>query len=225
MSINGRPILFSAPMVRALLAGNKTQTRRVIKPQPDHRGVFEPAMAPGIGAKLNKFAVKADVGFKPIKCPYGRVGELLYVKETWRPQIAHSHGIDSCDCEDVNVTYIADGEFRHHYDDKKNFYIPDDWQMPEAADKGNVPSIFMPRWASRLTLEITAIRAERLHDISENDAVAEGCSGKIDGLELPSEQYRDLWKSINGNKSWNANPWVWVVQFKVHHKNIKELLE
>lgn len=206
--MKSRPILFSAPMVRALLDGSKTQTRRVIKPQPDHRGVFEPAMAPGIGSRINKWAIRTDIGFKLIKCPYGRIGDLLYVRET----------IDAlCGCD---ATYLAD-------DNRLVDAHPEKWDVwRDGRDlkPKTIPSIFMPRWASRLTLEVTNIRAERLHEISENDALAEGCKGNIDGLELPSEQYRDLWKSINGKKSWDVNPWVWVVEFKVHHKNVDALL-
>lgn len=202
-----RPILFSALMVRAILAGTKTQTRRVLKPQPFwvNLGDGQPNPMP--------------------PCPYGAPGDRLWVKETWRS----TQSLDALSPSDIGkgavnagyskpwapVEYVADGR-RLNWEDS---FGPD-------AGKTRV-SIHMPRWASRITLEVTGVRVERLCDISEEDAEAEGAAhrlapggdlaGAFDGCETPitySAHFRDLWESINGAGSWAANPWVWVVTFK-----------
>ena len=181
-----RPILFSSGMVRAILDGRKTQTRRVVKQKP-----YFPT-DPGIG-----YAVERE----RIKCPYGIPGDRLWVRETW----AH---IFEC------------GHYNHLHGDKLRYIyrvdngcIPDKWR----------PSIFMPRKASRITLEITAIRVERLQDISEKDSIAEG--SQIPCAQLPKScqqgtftertQFSRIWDSINAKKYlWASNPWVWVIGFK-----------
>ena len=158
-----RPILFSAPMVRAILDRTKTQTRRVVKLKPDYMETF---------LRLpNKVAC----------CPYGQPGGRLWVRETFEDCESALH---SC------VLYRADG-----------------------GTPGTkwTPSIHMPRWASRITLEITGVRVERLRDNREADAISEGtpfpCGGWVGG-------YQKLWESIHGPGSWDLNPWVWVVEFK-----------
>ena len=184
-----RPILFSAPMVRAILAGQKTQTRRVVKPQPDPGcvGHF------GLG---NPFVRTAE---RNVGCPYGQPGDRLWVRETWR-EFIDSECVDGVRHElGRDVLYRADG-------DSSKFA----WR----------PSIFMPRWASRINLEVVHVRVEKLQDISEADAIAEGAPGghgSIPGYlyaATPHEHYRHIWESINGTGSWDANPWVWVVEFK-----------
>lgn len=203
-----RPILFSAPMVRAILSGAKTQTRRVVKDR------YIDAAPPACFFQW----LRAN-------CPYGTPGDVLWTKETWRPRISHACAMDACDCADVSVDYAADGASRWFSEEQ----IATGWLMPKAAAWGNVSPLFMPRWASRLTLEITGVRVERLQDISEADALAEGtpcyvCGGPMNGLSeadchcfhrkaKPSD-YRDLWESINGAGSWDANPWVWVIEFR-----------
>jgi hypothetical protein len=147
-----RPILFSAPMVRAILDGRKTQTRRVIKEK----------LMRGEGAHVNN-------------CQYGKPGDRLWVRETF---CYHDYL--------ARYLYKADG------------VTGVKWK----------PSIFMPRIASRIMLEITGIRVERLQDISEEDAIAEG-------WPKSSDWYRSLWESINGQGSWVLNPWVWVIEFMV----------
>jgi len=168
-----RPILFSAPMVRALLAGTKTQTRRALRDgtwwTPEH-GVIR--MAP---------AGLACTGFAHVACPYGKPGNRLWVRETWA-----QHGL--------RAVYRADGDER-----------------PTGAGAWR-PSIHMPRKLSRITLEVTGVRVERLQDISTSDCWAEGIPSSPD--VDPLHEYRDLWESINGTGSWDANPWVWVVEFK-----------
>lgn len=175
-----RPILFSAPMVRALLDGSKTQTRRVFK-----------AKNGGVWPHKNDLP-----GMRQIlrNCPYGQPGDRLWVRETWA---YGTHAMASKDPEAEGPwVYAADNMQAHGR-------LCDRWS----------PSIHMFRTASRITLEITGVRVERLHDISEADAVAEGvgirCHSPMAVLE-----YSMLWESINGPGSWEANPWVWVVEFK-----------
>ena len=226
------PIIFSAPMVRALLEGRKVQTRRIIKPQPT--GIGSSSLVDKEACQLHH-----ELLYGERKCPYGKEGDLIWVRENWRPSIAHSHGMDSCDCENVNVLYPADGELRHHYDFRQNFTIPDEWAMPKAAAKGNVPSIHMPRWASRLTLELTDVRVQKLRDISGDDALAEGIAynAKVQGYSYepkdggpgfhctdPRESFWKLWDGINGEgNSWDS-PWVWALTFRVHRQNIDDFV-
>lgn len=242
-----RPILFSAPMVRAILGTPKviasaspeeasrilkTQTRRIVKLPADRRGAWEPTTIGGPDGGHDskgrtvpeRTAIWNTTTGKIIGARYAP-GDRLYVRETWRPAISHSHGMDACDCADVTVTYAADGEVRFFPDDAAN----GDWTMPQAAKRGNVPGIHMPRWASRITLEVTGVRVERLQAISEHDAKAEGLQwapdetgGNTYGLnDVPGSwqptaraAFEVLWRSINGDEAWDANPWVWVVSFE-----------
>ena len=180
-----RPILFSAPMVRAILSGAKTQTRRVVKDKHD--------------------VAALDFGER-VRCPYGAPGDRLWVRATWRPDFMRPS-------------------------QRRAFYRAD--VVEEAVTKAWRPSIHMPRWASRITLEVTGVRVERLHDITPSDAIAEGVERGPEPLEYmagtagwkdyerpgrceanPASSFASLWRSINGAKSWAANPWVWVVEFK-----------
>lgn len=189
-------------MVRAILADTKTQTRRPVKGQalewlqPDY---FTP-----------EYVALPENGL----CPYGAPGDRLWVKETWRPRAVASPW-------DLSITYAADGEERVIRDGE---FGERDWNMPKAAARGNVSPLFMPRWASRITLEITGVRVERLQDISEADALAEGIERLPDGgyglpggshyhFTDPRESYWSLWEAINGPGSVEANPWVWAVEF------------
>ncbi|WP_422505919.1 hypothetical protein [Stenotrophomonas sp. GZD-301] len=227
-----RPILFNGDMVRAILAGQKTQTRRVVKPQPptpeDVRALagidycWLPPSWPGaqhhrVGGPV--WAVRKLMGQEPeIVCPFGQPGDRLWLRETWRPSVIHSCCEDACDCDSVGITYAADGQ-----------WVPftsqagpdDDWILPDAAARGYVPSIHMPRWACRLVLEITAVRVERLQAISEADALAEGIeeiggrftfNGGMHESLTPQISFQTLWDSTGGQ--WAANPWVWVIEFK-----------
>lgn len=183
-----RPILFSGPMVRAILEGRKTQTRRVVNHQsyfPANRQTW-PLDANGLGAP------------GAISCPYGNPGQRLWVRETWQPG------------PDDSVAYRASDDMNHNQ-----------WK----------PSIFMPRWASRITLEVTDVRVERVQAISRLDIVAEGwphderqalqIAQVIAGLDdeviddASIEWFADLWDSINAKRgySWESNPWVWVITF------------
>lgn len=189
-----RPILFSAPMVRALLANQKTQTRRIIKPQYACKTVSWGCIA---GHGFGFIFTGHDT---VVKCPHGNTGDRLWVKETWRPEQIDADG-------QVRVTYV---------DGIQDFYPPESWKMPKAAARGNVTSLFMPRWASRITLEITNVRVERLQAISDEDAKSEGVKGfqNDDGSSRYADPFRELWGKINGSGSWDANPWVWALTFK-----------
>jgi uncharacterized protein YqfB (UPF0267 family) len=179
------PILFSEPMVQAILAGRKTQTRRVMKPQPENRS--------HVGSHGKSFPfVRTKKG--PVKCPYGEIGDRLWVRETWT-NICPAISLRKEKCSHRWLKYRAD----HDHSGL--------WK----------PSIYMPRWASRIMLEITGVRVERLQDISEVDAQAEGID-LSDISELAGKEhrvmFRSLWRDINGSGFWDANPWVWVIEFK-----------
>jgi len=188
-----RPIIFSAPMVRAILEGRKTQTRRVVK-RLTH------------DAALRRFTHAIVEG----RCPYGRPGDRLWVRETWAPY----HGadepvreLDDADC----VRYAADGAVHMAMHDGVDqdpldaYGLAPHVSMPGGPWKWR-PSIHMPRWASRITLDVVDVRVERLCSISAADAADEGVDVRTEFVEL--------WESINGAGSWGANPWVWVVTFK-----------
>lgn len=217
-----RPILFSAPMVRAILAGTKTQTRRAVKPQP---ALVDPrnSRLPGL-YRNGDFAWRdkgAPLGCATISCkpngpdgwalensPFGQPGDRLWVRETWAaPHSEDARPPRAIQCDWMRIHYAATEE------------------------RGGLlwrPSIHMPRWASRITLEITGVRVERLQGISEADAEAEGCAKNHNGyywggphavsgrkqMATAQSAYRDVWESINGAGSWDVNPWVWIVEFK-----------
>jgi hypothetical protein len=218
-----RPILFSGSLVRAILEGRKTQTRRPVKQQH--------IQVDGTGHPFTmRWDAEEGINWRrDVPSPYGTPGDRLWVRETWRPEVAHSHGMDACDCGDVFVTYAADGKGRIFEDG----VMPNDWVLPEAARrKKNVPSIHMPRWASRINLEVTEVRVERLQAITEEDARAEGVEqefrtvipmdGKPVGCAKPYSMpvshragFANVWGRVYGAElGWEANPWVWVVGFK-----------
>ena len=239
-----RPIIFSAPMVRAILDGRKTQTRRVVKPQPVGGDRIE---RDGSGWVVGRMR-DSENAWRPLPCPFGQPGDGLWVRETWSglhvfrntaPLERKSFVGDGYPYMREDVWYWADGEPEYG-----------DWERPR-------PSIHMPRWASRLTLEITGVRVERLQEISEADAEAEGFAAipaqrwwhgyrDVDGKQLHQQfegevppdwmiepkplhvggeqilypsaasQFRDLWDSLNAKRGfgWESNPWVWAVSFR-----------
>lgn len=204
-----RPILFSGPMVRAILEGRKTQTRRIIK------------LRPGEQVDNNEVWDSTDP-YKIKPCPYGIAGDVLWVRETF----ADLRGMG------------FDDDFAYREKSLKDY--GDGCGMVEIGDSKRCrldygvkwkPSIFMPRDACRLRLRITDIRVERLQDISESDAKAEGVEtqssttfgdtvyknyekGQLGWLTSAVGSFSTLWQSINGNQSWADNPWVWVIEFE-----------
>lgn len=214
-----RPILFSAPMVRAILDGRKTQTRRVVKPQPyvDAQGnacwngtnFGQDARGPHIQALASPLP-SSKTG--RVRCPFGKPGDRLWVRETFQPLFAdgvENHWeTDWQTGEGYKISYPATDGVQEFID------------LDDGLSDACKPSIHMPRWASRILLEITAVRVERLNDISEDDAIAEGTPGGHGAIPgygyaaTPGEHYHWLWESINGAGSWDANPWVWVIEFK-----------
>ena len=211
-----RPILFSAPMVRAILAGTKTQTRRVVKPVGgddgfvllDHGNGYWPYRSDDGESSFHtvKRGGKEYLDETPHACPYGQAGDQLWVREAF----SGPHCMDASDgCKAVPPSKWGDCSRIWYWADGNP--TEGDWTRPR-------PSIHMPRWASRILLEITAVRVERLQDISETDAEAEGIQEIVDaGVDhdgTPRDAYRALWEQINGADSWSANPWVWVIEFR-----------
>lgn len=185
-----KPILFSGPMVRAILEGRKTQTRRVVKPQPPSGEWGEP-QGPGPW-----WAWEYPEGRHltvDVRCPYGAHGGLLWVRE--------AHALVDGPCwSSLPKTAGPDGRW---------CYYREGFDRTEPRWR---PSIHMPRWASRLTLRVEAVRVERLQSIKVADVLAEGVA--LDGSRGALDQWADLWDSINGKRApWAANPWVWVVTF------------
>jgi len=218
--VKERPILFSAPMVRALLVGTKTQTRRIVKPQPERLTDWSCAGVDGL--RFPWMTVAETLFDSPellARCPYGTPGDRLWVRETWslmnRERTEAWTPRATYVPNNIEVVYRADEDHGHKA-----------WR----------PSIFMSRCYSRITLEVTGVRVERLQDISEEDARAEGVAvGRIpadeDGPErigfvfghddgrctlYPTARaaFEVGWRSINGAESWKANPWCWCISFR-----------
>lgn len=227
-----RPILMSAPMVRARLAGRKNQTRR----ECTHPLLKDLSYIVDCGDGW----WGDEEGDVQVRCPYGEIGDRLWVRETWRVGAWRGPAHNRSSEHWVAVDYKADGYARREWlgcgDDRLERQSIQDairagytevegyfaWKPGESPCRWR-PSIHMPRWASRTTLDVTRVRVERLQDISEADAKDEGlirCGEGWRGAEhlpwfaSPVGAYRSLWEEINGPESWAANPWVWVVEFK-----------
>lgn len=195
-----RPILFSAPMVRAILDGRKTQTRRVCKPIMawEKQDVREARFWNG---GWHEFFIGSDIPYAKLVCRHGRRGDRLWVRETWKSIRMHDH------LSPRDIPVGADIQYPATYDG---------W------DSKRRSPLHMPRWASRITLEITDIRVERLQDIRQDGAKAEGATPKLPRILGDDYIFRDdytggfidLWKSINGAGSWDLNPFVWVIGFE-----------
>jgi hypothetical protein len=230
--VKDRPILFSAPMVRAILESRKTQTRRVVMPPkgwPQFSQCDPFAMPPAVwwwNGEHERVGVRQE-------CPYGQPGDRLWVRETFalessvednKPPFNDGRPV----FRPAPTDEYSPSWFQPHY--KATDQTPDlcceRTNCRDCADQGYGPhwraSIHMPRWASRITLEVVSVRVERLQDISEADARAEGVTdfgnvtndntGEIDRDAV--EAYESLWESIHGPGSWEENPWVWVVEFR-----------
>jgi hypothetical protein len=198
-----RGMLFSPPMVRALLDGSKTQTRRILK----DTGLY------AIDASIHGMEVATrELDRLAMNSPYGQPGDRLWVRETFcRDKWAMGYRADgACGC----WGWGGDGKriFNEHgrLSENAKGFVPT--RFPHIYGDRWIPSIHMPREASRIDLEITGVRVERLQDCSEADAIAEGCPEEQAPLSLT--WYWELWESINGPGSWDANPWVWVIEFR-----------
>ena len=244
-----KPILFSAPMVRAVLEGRKTQTRRIVKGADEaeeinhHTGrewhsVYQKIVTGQHGSRELEETTHREL------CPYGQPGDRLWVRETWIHYHTINHrvrmdGGSFSEVSDGYAAYKADG-FDSIQDFKDHIRLTSDsgFEGIEVWNDQFRPSIHMPRWASRITLEVVSVKVERLQDISEEDAMAEGILKANHGLDKynqPHPKYywkeigaetpnvchqqakyafANLWQSINGHGSWEANPWVWVVEFE-----------
>lgn len=186
-----RPILFNTEMVKAILSGQKTQTRRALKTK-----TIELLNAAIKAGETETFT--SDMKYTNSFCPYGKVGDRLWVRETTKADYETADGL-------ILSQFVADNEpvvYIGCEDPEFNNTIAH-WDYP----RDTKPNIHMPRWACRLVLEITDVRVERLNDISEADTKAEGVAS--------SNEFENLWQSINGEASWDDNPWVWVIEFKV----------
>ena len=239
--VKARPILMSGPMVRACLNGTKTQTRRVagfkflLGQNPKFTG-YTPVHEGG-----NVWRLYGGIGpaTEPLRCPYGQPGDLLWVREAW----AHDEEA-AWEAAGRGAYYRADPNAEEVRADNLSCGIPHQWR----------PSIHMPRWASRLTLRVTNVRVERLQDISEADAEAEGIEDRrSSGLcplwrlygEPPADEltitlthgrgnvtvdlrvsFQTLWDSINAKRApWDSNPWVWCLSFETVLANVDSVLE
>lgn len=221
--VKERPILFSAPMVRAILDGRKTVTRRPVKGLKTNL----PVVTAADGTPL-KTGACWDIGGPILHCPFGKPGDRLWVRETWYCDHSEVMSGPYLKPDDLDI-----GEAR---DDGTLVYAADGLTPYEAAQPVWKPSIHMPRWACRILLEITDVRVERLQDGDgetsfESRYVAEGINRIHQGdgeyafhpfktepgpgnWTDPFDAWRELWVSVSGADSWNANPWVWVVEFK-----------
>ncbi|HBC6836216.1 TPA: hypothetical protein KEZ13_002904 [Escherichia coli] len=181
-----RGMIFNDEMVRAILGGDKTQTRRIVE------------------EKFYGRAVAAELLAK--HCPYGQPGDRIWVRETYR---VHGKATDV-------ATLVYRASVRNSWTEQTH-RVPVEVCNKPVSEKWT-PSIHMPRWASRILLEITDVRVERLHDMSEADAKAEGAAPATYKITPPEAVYRvgfgDIWRSIYGQDNWLSNPWVWVIEFK-----------
>lgn len=220
--MSARPVLFNGAMVRAILAGAKTQTRRLVKPQPQegadprwtwcvsstnrsdvgafHCGVIAP--------DGNSFTDRGRERQTAYRCPLGAPGDDLWVRES--AYIAPPH------FGDRNATDLIDDKGRPRVVGYAASMDADAVRCAHDYGVKLTPSIHMPRWASRLTLRVTSVRVERLHAITEDDARAEGVLTlePRTGAATARERFADLWSEVYGRAAWDANPWAWVVSFE-----------
>lgn len=223
-----RPIIFSGPMVRAIIGGRKTQTRRIIKLSTTNADRSWRLDCHDVGAAIftrpNRVVMGHEVVTECVKieCPYGQPDDRLWVRETW--------------AVDADIAQAR----REHEDMMPGLrHGPYFRADPVHENSGLIwrPAIHMPRWASRITLEVTGVRVERLQDISENDAKAEGINWSYDrdpfasgpsacrygnsalpgrGFNTAKFAFENLWDSINAKRApWSSNPWVWVIEFRL----------
>ena len=208
VAVKERPILFNGDMVRAILEGRKTMTRRVVKPQPENAGYWTLHQNTPFDGAFYPNTLKANP--KLLICPYGIVGNQFWVREThyrWGHWI--KNGISTTGRQ--RWAFRADGKGVRYFDNPPAF-IPTPRKVIGSRKR---PSIFMPRWASRIQLEITGVRVERVQEISDSDCDAEGI--RYDPVITNARQeFKELWDSIGEKRGygWDTNPWVWVIEFK-----------
>ena len=219
-----RPLILSAPMVRAVLNRTKSQTRRIIKGLP--LGVESVSHVPGQDKPGEWTVVSSSFPRYAMTCPFGEVGDRLWVREAWRLE------------QELNPYSGTKAMNLWHQDENRDFPIPVQYEADGArigywAELGELGRYrharYMPRWASRLLLEITDVRVQRLANISESDAIAEGIerarhvmwrdyliNNPAEGaFHTPTASFKSLWESIHGPHSWLENPWVFALSFKV----------
>lgn len=223
------PILFSTPMVQAIIDGRKSQTRRVVKPQPDvpafhedetgahamleiKKGMFTDNLTWWMGAEWGQ----QPCGAYPVpKCPYGKPGDILWVREThYRLGIWEKNGKTKTGRQKW-VFKATQGAILFEENKPTLFRKSRHKERPEKEMWYKRLARFMPKSASRFDLEVTDVKVERVQSISREDAVAEGCPGYRPTQDEPMDQFKRLWEDINGKESWESNPWVWAVSFKV----------
>jgi hypothetical protein len=245
-----RPILFNAKMVRAILDGSKTQTRRVVKHKKDEPPAWATFAQPmsnlqadGSCKESNFFrwseeqaegkpliSLRRWPGNGPdlvydwyaIPCPYGQVGDRLWVRETFREGCTYGGDYRTVQYLSTKTAHVGDKDHPVRHVMAQMYGIADSRSHSIVEGGSWRPSIHMPRWASRITLEITGVRVERLQDISDEDAKSEGATRALDPIDFVrlgaianhKTGFQILWESINGHESWDANPWVWVIEFK-----------
>jgi len=245
LAVKERPIIFTGECVRAILEGRKTQTRPVIKPQP--ASCEKLCRDPGSPSGYSWFTESGAHDDVPLRCPYGHPGDRLWVRETWRPygwrdgnpisiqyldlSVREESGSDGPDYESwyerLAIQATDECSKAGCRDDEDGMFT---WDKPEECPTKWRPSIHMPRWALRLTLEILKVRVERVQEISEADALAEGIpdlrtNPEAYGKPHPASPnypaihigaYVVLWNSINAKRGfgWDVNPWVWVIEFR-----------
>jgi hypothetical protein len=212
--VKEHPILFSGPMVRAIIEGRKTQTRRVVKPSLGLQSTWLTVEGINRSPRLEMVYTNPDriygaqmehplggpLGF--VRCPYGQPGDLLWVRETWGAWPSRMGGVQV-----DSLRFRADGEYQNEHNAWR-------WR----------PSIHMPRWASRLTLRITDVRVQRVQDITYNECIYEGLTELLTDEQQTDAEHRAfgkkcfarLWDSINAKRgySWESNPWVWAISFE-----------
>ncbi|EBQ8819894.1 hypothetical protein DKS79_19220 [Salmonella enterica subsp. enterica serovar Kisarawe] len=196
-------MIFNAEMVSAILSGRKTQTRRPIKWKQTRFTEIAERDDGSLWPWAEDCERGGDIWFA---CPYGEIGDRIWVRETFR---VHSRATDV-------ATLVYRASVRNSWTEQTHRVPVAVCNKPATPEKWT-PSIHMPRWASRILLEITDVRVERLRDLSEEDAKSEGITPSAGGV-LPGWEYRinfrDLWMDIYGTDNWEANPWVWVIEFK-----------
>ncbi|HHX3102348.1 TPA: hypothetical protein ACU8I5_003320 [Klebsiella pneumoniae] len=221
-----RGMIFNGEMVRAILDGRKTQTRRIMKIQPEHSGLgLRRVIDSKNGSDDGKYfwslsdACGLKIRSKSFTCPFGSVGDRIWVREAFR---VHSRATDV-------ATLVYKASERNSWTEQTHRVPVSVCNKPATPEKWT-PSLHMPRWASRILLEITDVRVERLNAISEEDAEAEGidmealydsqdcydciANHNMTGRPTVTGAFKYLWESIYGEEGWKSNPWVWVIEFK-----------